>query len=148
MRALGITTAQLFLDPGVLAKTWIKQNTKVDQLLNEELETLQKQYEQLAEKVKKIDLTLEPHVQALLSKHRKNISRLSEKLIRAERRKQTAVIDKINYIKDTLFPKGGLQERSDNFSELYLIHGKALIDLLIEHFRLPSDELVIFGPQV
>jgi len=40
-------------------------------------------------------------------------------MVRAEKRKQNDKIRQIECVKDTLFPNGGLQERTDNFLNFY-----------------------------
>jgi len=144
-KALKISLRQLFLDEGVLLKEWVKQNATEDLLLQNEIEALQKQYETLAAKAEKIDVTLEPHVQAILTRHKKDLQQLSEKLVRAERRKQTEVGVKVKYLKSTLFPNRGLQERSNNFSEVYLREGREMVSQLLEMFDIPAHEFYLIS---
>ena len=90
-----------------------------------------KQFEELTQKAREIDESLIDHVEALSAKQQKAIQQLSEKMIRAERRQQTEAASRIQYLKSSLFPNRGLQERSSNFSEIYLSEGKGIIQLLI-----------------
>ena len=70
------------------------------------------------------------------------MKQLSEKLIRAERKNQGEIAEKINYLKGTLFPSGSLQERHNNFSELYLSEGNGLVDKLLDLFELPEKTIL------
>ncbi len=141
---LKIDWADLFLEYGVLLKKWVKQNADEELTLQEEVESFKQLYQVLATKSERVDASLEPHVQALLAKQQKSMKQLSEKLIRAERRKQTEVEDKIEHLKSKLFPNGGLQERSSNFSEVYLREGQIMITQLLESFDMPTSDFTVF----
>lgn len=143
-KSLNIPIDQLFLESGVLLKNWIKENAEEDLTLQKELAEFKKQYSLLAQKAERVDASLEPHVQALLAKQQKTIERLSEKLIRSERRKQGGVEQKIKFLKETLFPNNGLQERYDNIASLYLSDGPEVFDRLMELFEVPGDQFYSF----
>jgi uncharacterized protein YllA (UPF0747 family) len=58
--------------------------------------------------------------------------------MKAEKRNYADALLQIETIKKKLFPKGGLQERSENFALFYVKHGKSFIENLIENFK-PLD---------
>jgi uncharacterized protein YllA (UPF0747 family) len=49
----------------------------------------------------------------------KSLEKIEQKLLKAEKRHQSDKLRQIEAIKDTLFPNGSLQERSDNFLNFY-----------------------------
>ena len=142
-RKLGISNKQLFLKAGVLMKEWVKENSTLDLELNEQKREQQIFYKDLVAMATKSDASLEKHVQALAAKQLKSIEQLSEKLIRAERRKSGKAQDRVHYLKETLFLNDGLQERRLNFSEIYLKEGKKMIPKLLGAFETPTKDFLI-----
>jgi len=142
-RQLNISNEQLFLSEGVLMKEWVKANSAIDLELVGQKQTQVEFYKALEKLAGSVDSSLEKHVKALATKQLKAIDQLSEKLIRAERRKATTAQQRISFLKDTLFYNNGLQERSLNFSEIYLFQGKGMIGDLIHSFTTPAEDFLI-----
>tara|TARA_B110000046_G_scaffold134272_1_gene140581 strand:- start:15453 stop:17045 length:1593 start_codon:yes stop_codon:yes gene_type:complete len=140
---LEITKKKLFLTEGALMKEWVKANSAIDLELVDEKQTQVAFYKALEKLAVGVDLSLEKHVKALASKQLNAIDQLSEKLIRAERRKATTAQQRVSFLKDTLFYNNGLQERRLNFSEIYLFQGKGMIDDLIHSFKTPAEDFLI-----
>jgi uncharacterized protein YllA (UPF0747 family) len=143
-KQLDISLEQLFLDEGVLLKEWVKTNAEEDLSLSDEKKEAEAFYRQLEKKIEKIDASLHEHLEALKTKHQKELVRLSEKIIRTERKKENTAGAHINHLKTTLFPNRGLQERHDNFSEIYLSEGSEMIELLLREFELPAEKFICF----
>ena len=143
-KQLNITLEQLFLKEGVLLKEWVKADAAYDLELNEEKLEAKSFYDKLEKKIEKIDPALHSHLEALKTKHQKELFKLSEKIIRTERKKKATASKQINYLKATLFPNGGLQERTTNFSNIYLSKGNRMIEILLNEFELPTTEFLIF----
>lgn len=141
--ALKISLPQLFLSEGVLLKDWVKNNSEIELDLSEEIQEVEKQFIALSEKAKQVDDSLTPHVQALAVQQEKALKKLSEKFVRAERRKQGEATNRIEHLKSTLFPNGGLQERSANFSEVYLQHGREMLEILLNAFDFPTSDFTV-----
>lgn len=145
---LKLTNQQLFQSEGVLLKEWVKTNAKEDISLDKEKETLTTIYEQLSKKAASIDPTLKSHTLALAEKQKQQLTQLSEKLIRQERRKQKEATARVAYLKETLFPNNSLQERTDNFSLLYLVYGKEFVAEIMNAFELPTKDFVILKEKI
>jgi hypothetical protein len=124
-------------------KEWVKANSAIDLELVGQKQTQVEFYKALEKLVVRVDSSLEKHVKALGAKQLKAIGQLSDKLIRAERRKATTAQQRISYLKDTLFYNNGLQERRLNFSEVYLFQGKEMINDLIHSFTTPAEDFLI-----
>lgn len=142
---LKLSTADLFVEEGVLLKNWVKSNSKIDLTLKDEIKQQQDFFQTLSEKAGRVDATLKPHTLAMAEKQKQLLEQLSEKLIRSERLKNTTAADRIAYLKKTFFPKESLQERTDNFSLLYLVYGKNLIPQLMDNFELPTKQFVVLS---
>ena len=59
-------------------------------------------------------------------------------MLKAQKRKLKDELERLTSIQDQLFPKESLQERTVNFSELYLEFG----DLLLDEIKKELDPLV------
>jgi len=86
----------------------------------------------------KIDPSLGPSTDAVKARLKKAVNNLEKKLLKAEKRNHQDALIQIDRIKEKLFPGGALQERTDNFAELYLKHGKEFIPDLVKSFN-PLD---------
>lgn len=140
---LDIDLNQLFLKEVDLIKALVKENSSIDFELTNERSEITSAYEKLKVKAAKIDVTLVPHVEARLTKHLNDLDSSGKKLLRAEKRKNKELLDKIAKLKQAIFPNGGLQERTENFSSIYYNYGNRLMNPLYENFRLPTDQFSV-----
>jgi bacillithiol synthase len=106
-------------------------------LLNGEKESISKQFEELKAKAETIDKSLAPMVAAETRRAIKSLEKIEQKLLRAEKRKQSEKLGQAEALIDVLFPNGSLQERSDNFLNLFQ-QDPAFIQKLLQHFN-PFD---------
>jgi len=145
---LEISNKQFFLKKEVLLKEWVKQNSSTDLELKAHKVKSGEFYSSLRSLAGELDASLNDHVAAIATKQSNALAKLSEKMIRAERRKSGEAKNKIDFLKDNLFPNNGLQERTLNFSEIYLLHGKEMINILYANFVVPANQfLIIQGKQ-
>jgi uncharacterized protein YllA (UPF0747 family) len=63
----------------------------------------------------------------------KSLEKIEHKLLKAEKRFQSDRLKQVEAVKDSLFPGGGLQERTDNFLNFYS-QDPQFIQKLIDHF--------------
>ena len=70
-----------------------------------------------------------------LVKTNKLLKNLQKKLIRAEKRKNTELIVKIERIYDCIFPNGILQERIDNVIPFLNLETESLFDSMLNSFN-------------
>lgn len=95
-----------------------------------ELKTL---FDKALEQAKAIDATLE---RTVLGEHRRSersLEKIEKKLLKAERKNQEVLVNRIYAIKEVLFPDGTPQERKDNFLNFFLNDPK-FINLCMESF--------------
>ncbi|MFT6948368.1 MAG: hypothetical protein ACJARP_002801, partial [Vicingaceae bacterium] len=145
---LEISNKQFFYKKEVLLKEWVKQNSSIDLELKAQKVKSDEFFSSLRSLAGELDASLNDHVAAIATKQSNALAKLSEKMIRAERRKSGEVKNKIDFLKDNLFPNNGLQERTLNFSEIYLLHGKEMINILHDNFVVPANQfLIIQGKQ-
>ena len=94
-------------------------------------EQLQEQFETLFKVANKTDKSFIGAVKAQEVKQTKGLENLEKRLLKAQKRKLSDVLQRITDLQNDLFPNGSLQERQANFSEFYLENGGNLIPLIV-----------------
>ncbi|MCX8491663.1 MAG: bacillithiol biosynthesis BshC, partial [Cyclobacteriaceae bacterium] len=109
----------LFEEKNYLFNHWITQNSNHELSLGKELETIQHMLDQVKQRAAKIDTTLTKFVGAETQRAINGLEKIEKKMLRAEKRFHTDKLRQIEAVKDSLFPNGGLQERTDNFLNFF-----------------------------
>jgi len=115
LQQAGLTVSDLFNSKDYLVKREVKKHSKKDLGISEEILQSKEFWDTLAKKAASVDPTLEKTALAFGEKSHKRIEALGKKMIRAEKKKQTTTVERIEWLFRILFPNEGLQERSDNF---------------------------------
>jgi len=110
-----IQPADLFQATDALKNDWIKKHSQHDLTLAEEWRELTSVFERIKLRACKIDSTLEPSAEAVQARLKHAIDNLEKKLIKAEKMNYQTRLEQLSHIKQDLFPKDSLQERSENF---------------------------------
>ncbi|RYY41247.1 MAG: bacillithiol biosynthesis cysteine-adding enzyme BshC [Chitinophagaceae bacterium] len=131
-QSLSVDTQALFFDTMTLMNKHLERLGKQPKL-NGEVAELQQLYAKLKTGAAEVDVTLGQHVDALQARALQLLAALEKKMQRAARRKEDATQRQLQKLKDQLFPKGGLQERVENFTSWYAESGPAFIDALLAH---------------
>jgi bacillithiol biosynthesis cysteine-adding enzyme BshC len=116
-----------------LFKRWVTQHSSHDLSLEAAADSLGKLMEEVKRRSAKIDATLGPMTEAHATRMQQALSTIEQKMMRAEKRKQSDSLRQVEAVKDALFPNGGLQERTDNFLNFYQAD-PGLILKLIDRF--------------
>lgn len=135
---LDFTFKSIFKSGETLKKEYVKRITKHRLNLQDEWMEFNAIFGKIKLRTHKIDPSLGPSTDAVKARLKKAINNLEKKLLKAEKRNHQDALIQVDRIKDKLFPNGGLQERSENFAELYLKHGPDLIPDLVKSFN-PLD---------
>ncbi|HZY82603.1 MAG TPA: bacillithiol biosynthesis cysteine-adding enzyme BshC [Cyclobacteriaceae bacterium] len=114
-----LEVADLFKEKNYLFNHWVLKNTHHDLTLGKELKRLQEMMDDVRKRASNIDSTLGPLVGAEATKFSKGIEKVERKMLKAEKRLHQEKLKQIEAVKDALFPKGKLQERTDNFLNFY-----------------------------
>lgn len=115
----GLTINELFHEKNFLFNHWVLKNSRHRLTLGDELKQVQALLEDIRARAIAIDPTLGPLVGAEGTRIAGGIEKIERKLLKAEKRLHADKLGQINSVKDTLFPGGGLQERTDNFLNFY-----------------------------
>lgn len=135
---LDLSIKDLFKKSEELKKDWVFKHSESCLNLIEEIQEFHVIFEKLKISSVKIDPSLGPSTEAIEARLQRALKNLESKLVKAEKRNFKDALSQIDGIKASLFPKGGLQERSENFGLFYVKYGKGFIENLIENFK-PLD---------
>lgn len=124
---LNLTWAELFSPQTELLNQKTKQLSEFPIDLNPLKAQLQHQFEILYEKTQQTDASFSGAVKAQEVKQIKGLENLEKRLLKAQKRKLSDVLQRITDLQNELFPNQSLQERQTNFSEFYLESGENLI---------------------
>ena len=120
---LGFSVLDLFKEENILqhSLTLARTNNQID--ISKEIADLQTLYNQLTLLAEKVDVTLKEHTNAIKVKAVKRVEALEKKMYRKEKKKISEEMNRLNKLKQDLFPGNGLQERVENFSSFYAKYG-------------------------
>lgn len=135
---LNLNWADLFSKQDDLVNTKTKQLSDFPIDLTHLKAQLQKQFSALYEVANKTDESFIGAVKAQEVKQIKGLENLEKRLLKAQKRKLSDILQRITDLQNELFPNQSLQERQTNFSEFYLEYGDNLIPTLIEQLK-PLD---------
>ncbi|MEM9858047.1 MAG: bacillithiol biosynthesis cysteine-adding enzyme BshC [Bacteroidota bacterium] len=129
----GLSIEDLFKDKHELLADTAVSNADHKVRLNGQVQEVIDTFHRIREQAAIIDSTLIAHVEAQQARTKHRLELIEKKFIRAEKRRQEEKIKQVEAVLDYLFPRGGLQERTDNFLNFYLENPK-FIDQLITYF--------------
>ncbi len=135
---LDLPLTAFFQNMDQLQKELAQRSAPVDPELNAYHQKLQRIFDELEEVAHLTDESMLGAVNAQRQKQLNGLEKLKKKLVRAEKRKHSTVMEKVARIHKALFPQGGLQERHDNLSVYYADYGPKFIDVLKESLN-PLD---------
>lgn len=115
----GLEIKDLFEDKNYIFNHWIVKNTTHNLSLGKEIEAVQQILEDVKVRANSIDKALNQFVAAESKRTLNGMEKTEKKIVRAEKRKQEDKLRQIESVKDSLFPNGSLQERTDNFLNFY-----------------------------
>jgi len=135
---MSLTNADLFKSADIIKSGWVKKHSEYNLSLAEEWRELSSIFERVKLRAYKIDATLAPSAEGIQARLKDGIDNLEKKLVKAEKANFHTRLEHVEYLKNALFPKNGLQERTENFGLFYVKWGQTFIDELIRNFQ-PLD---------
>ncbi|HLU50600.1 MAG TPA: bacillithiol biosynthesis cysteine-adding enzyme BshC [Flavobacteriaceae bacterium] len=144
---IGLTIHDLFLKTTDLQNLYIRKTSPITIDFTPQRELLKQQFSNLYEIAEKTHKSFKNAVAAQEKKQLNGLDYLEKRLLKAQKRKHADELNRLVQLKESLFPQGGLQERTDNFSQWYLNYGKNLFaeinknlnPLQLEFTILPLD---------
>ncbi|MFD1064088.1 bacillithiol biosynthesis cysteine-adding enzyme BshC [Winogradskyella litorisediminis] len=138
-----ITNKDLFLKRDSFINKRVRQISNIDIDFTEQIEHLEKQFQDLYALAEQTDKSFIGAVDAQVKKQIKGLQHLEKRLLKAQKKKLADEISRATDLQSQLFPNNSLQERNTNFSELYLEFGDRLIPELIENLEPLKKEFTI-----
>ncbi len=127
---LEVSLEELFLNQNDLLSKKVIENSEIKVNFKEKLTFLEQQFSELKHIAEKTDVSFGNAVKAQEIKQLKGLKNLEKRLLRAEKRRQKDLVDRITSLQNELIPNQSLEERQRNFSEYYLEYGATFIDSL------------------
>ena len=112
-------------------------------LLSQSEKLLQEQFRLLKDKSALTDKTFRNLVEAEEKRQLKSYTRMRKRLLRAERLRNTARVEKLQRLKQQINPGGSWQERVLNFSVFYADHGRKWLNTCYHEIDIYKTELII-----
>lgn len=126
----GLNLEELFLEKNYLYNHIVLKLSREKVLLNGQKELIEKQFEVIKSQATVIDQSLNAMIAAETRRMQKSLEKIEQKFLKAEKRKQSDKLGQVEAIKNSLFPNGSLQERTDNFLNFYQQHPDFIKQLL------------------
>ncbi|GAB4040154.1 bacillithiol biosynthesis cysteine-adding enzyme BshC [Spirosoma jeollabukense] len=130
---LGLTPEDLFEDTLKLKREYVEHHARHTLKFDNENKTVNKALDAILHKAQMVDPTLEKAVLAETKRFANAVARLEKKMRRAEERNQETGVRQLLAVKESLFPNGSLQERSENFLSFYL-NDKTFLQKMLSAF--------------
>lgn len=115
---------QLFQPVHKIQNGYAAKSAPIDPSLDPYEQKLEQMFTDLEQVAKLTDRSMLGAVNAQRQKQLNGLDNLKKKLLRAEKRKNSDLMDRIAALHGELFPNGSLQERHDNFTTYYSEYGK------------------------
>ncbi len=135
---LGLEIQDLFQPLHQIKGKLAAETAPVNPALEPYQSKLQKMFDELEEVAHLTDKSMLGAVNAQRQKQLNGLDKLRKKLIRAEKRKHSDTMQRLEDLYLQLFPGGGLQERHDNFIQYYEEYGEAWLEKLMQSLN-PLD---------
>jgi len=132
LNKLGISVPDIFSKQETLIANVVTKLSEINIDFSEQKKFLQQQFTDVKVLAKKTDPTFLGAVNAQEKKQLNGLDNLEKRLLKAQKRKLSDVVDRIAEVQNELFPHQSLQERNQNFSAFYEA-GADLIPALLKN---------------
>ncbi len=140
---LGFTLSDLFTPTHLLEVAYAKANSKHNLSLQSAIQQMDQLYASIKEQAMLVDATLGDHTMNLSVQSVKKLGELEKKILKAEKKKQSIALERIQHIKSELFPNNSLQERVDNFAEWVGDYGWAWVEAVLQNANTMEKSFTI-----
>ncbi|OUD35676.1 bacillithiol biosynthesis cysteine-adding enzyme BshC [Flavobacterium sp. FPG59] len=132
---LNLSWSDLFSKQQDLRNDKTKELSEIQIDLKDLKDQLKQQFDSLHQRATKTDQSFMGALKAQEAKQIKGLENLEKRLLKAQKRTLSDVLQRITDLQNELFPNQSLQERQNNFSEFYLEYGENLIPQLIQMLK-------------
>jgi len=131
LHKLAISIEEIFYKQASLIDKKVKEISEINIDFSTQKIFLQQQFEGLKSLAVKTDASFIGAVNAQEKKQLNGLDKLEKRLLKAQKRKLEDEVNRIVTLQNELFPNQSLEERTRNFSEIYVELGTQLIPMLI-----------------
>lgn len=114
----GLRFEEIFEEEQSLIRRKVAEKSQNDLTLGKERQQINALFDQILKQT--TDSSLEQLIAAERKKAQNSLGKVERKLLKAEKRNQETLVNRIYAIKEALFPGGSPQERTDNFLNFYI----------------------------
>jgi bacillithiol biosynthesis cysteine-adding enzyme BshC len=140
---LGFSVTDLFKTETELLSLLVQRDSEVQLSLEKEKQSIKAFYCKLRLVAGAVDITLQPHTEALEKLALRKVEALEKKMLRAEKKKFDAQQRQLHKVKQQLFPQNSLQERIENFMPFYAKAGKNFIKIIYNNSLGLQQQFII-----
>ncbi len=141
LEELGLSVPKLKRDWHDIMKEIALEDVAVEIELTAETEALNSIKDKLVQKATNVNKGLAAMVEAEFVKMEKSIERIEAKLVKAEKSKHEQKGKKLEKLQSKIFPKGGFQERYDNFIPYYL-SDKKFVSKIVDNLKAENTPII------
>ena len=142
-KSLGFSVNDLSKDPDTLIKNYILNSNNKTLDFKIEIELIDKLSQNLLDKAKEIETTLEPSVNATMKGMKSDLENVKNKFLKALKSKEELKKNQLNKISCQLHVNGNLTERVDSFIPMYVRNEKDYIKTLKSYSQPENKSLKI-----
>ncbi|MEJ4087238.1 bacillithiol biosynthesis cysteine-adding enzyme BshC [Galbibacter orientalis] len=143
LERLAISFEQLFLKKHSFINRKVREISNIDINFDAQKEHLIAQFEEMYCLAALTDKSFLGAVKAQEVKQLKGLAHLEKRLLKAQKKKLSDHVSRITEIQNELFPNESLQERIDNFANIYDEYGNEFIDLLLSELDPLRQDFVV-----
>lgn len=143
LNKLNVSKVEMFNKQELLIDKKVKEISAIKIDFSQQKEVLESQFKKLKEVAELTDTSFIGAVLAQEKKQMNGLAKLEKRLLKAQKRKYNDTLERLRIIQDELFPNQSLEERTRNFSEIYLDLGEKLIPMLFDSLEPLKMEFII-----
>ncbi len=143
LQKMEVSVQDLFLKQHSFINKKIRNISNIDIDFTPQKKLLETQFESMYALAEQTDASFLGAVKAQEIKQKQGLDHLEKRLLKAQKRKLKDHVVRMTEIQNQLFPGQSLQERNQNFSELYLELGENLIPTLLKALQPLQLEFAI-----
>ncbi|QLE02405.1 bacillithiol biosynthesis cysteine-adding enzyme BshC [Galbibacter sp. BG1] len=143
LEKLNITLSQLFLKRHSFINRKVREISNIDINFDQQKEHLVQQFEEMYRLATLTDKSFLGAVKAQEVKQLKGLEHLERRLLKAQKKKLADQVSRMTDLQNELFPNQSLQERTDNFANIYDEFGTKFINVLFAELDPLRQEFVV-----
>lgn len=143
LQKLDISLYELFINQTELVNQKVKENADINIQFDDKIAYLKSQFTDLQTAALKTDQSFLNAVKAQEKKQINGLENLKKRLLKAEKKRQSELVERIKNLQNEILPNQKLEERQRNISTYYLEFGVDFINILKENLQPLKQEFTV-----